>query len=151
MLDPAELSLDGSEGTLFVAAWPNPDARYVALIVHGYAEHAGRYAHVAERLVADGAAVYGPDHLGHGRSDGEPALIADGEHLTADLGLVVGLARERHPELPVGMIGHSMGGLIATRFAQTHPGELDALVLSGPVIGSNPEFEALADMDPMPE
>jgi alpha-beta hydrolase superfamily lysophospholipase len=49
------------------------------------------------------------------------------------------------------VIGHSMGGLIAARYAQAHRGELAALVLSGPVIAPNPDFEALAEMDPMPE
>jgi alpha-beta hydrolase superfamily lysophospholipase len=148
---PRELELDGSEGSLHAVAWPNPEARYVALVVHGYAEHMGRYAHVVERLLADGAAVYGLDHLGHGRSEGERALVRDGEHLTADLGLLAELARDAHPDLPVVMIGHSMGGLIAARYAQTHPGELAALVLSGPVIGGNPGIEALLELDPMPE
>ena len=101
---------------------PDPDARYVAIVVHGYAEHVGRYAHVIERLLADGATVYGLDHLGHGRSEGERALVTEGEHLTADLGLLVTLARSENPGLPLVMIGHSMGGLIATRYAQTHPG-----------------------------
>ena len=151
MTEPVERDLEGGEGRLFVATWPNPDARYVALVVHGYAEHIGRYAHVAERLVADGAAVYGPDHLGHGHSDGERALINDGEHLTADLDLVAQLARDEHPGLPLVVVGHSMGGLISARYAQAHRGELAALVLSGPVIAPNPDFEALAEMDPMPE
>ena len=51
-------------------SWPNPDADHVVLLAHGYGEHIGRYEHVAERLVASGAVVYGPDHLGHGRSEG---------------------------------------------------------------------------------
>ena len=151
MGEARELELEGSEGRLFAAEWPNADARYIAVVVHGYAEHMGRYAHVIERLLADGAVVYGLDHLGHGRSDGDRALITDGEHLTADLDLVVQRARAEHPELPLVMIGHSMGGLIATRYAQTHPGVLDALVLSGPVIGGNPAMAALLELDPIPE
>ncbi len=151
MTEIRERTLEGSEGRLFVATWDNLDPRYVAVLVHGYAEHVGRYAHVAERLVEDGAVVYGPDHLGHGRSDGEPALIVTGEHLTEDVHRVVELARSEHPDLPVVMIGHSMGGLIATRYAQTHPGELDALVLSGPAIGGNPTIQMLLELDPIPE
>ena len=151
MTEPRETELEGSEGRIVVSAWPGPDPRYVALISHGYGEHIGRYAHVAERLVEEGAVVYGPDHLGHGRSDGERALITEGEHLTADLHLVADLARAENPGLPLVLIGHSMGGLIAARYAQLHPGELTALVLSGPVIGRNPEIEALLDLDPMPE
>jgi len=151
MNEARELELEGSEGRLFAAEWPNADAKYVAVVVHGYAEHMGRYAHVIERLLADGAAVYGLDHLGHGRSNGERALITDGEHLTADLDPLVKLARSEHPDLPLVMIGHSMGGLIATRYVQTHPGELDALVLSGPVIGGNPAMAALLELEPIPE
>jgi alpha-beta hydrolase superfamily lysophospholipase len=150
-MEMREQTLEGSEGDVYVACWPNPDARYVALIVHGYGEHVGRYAHVAERLVDDGAAVYGPDHLGHGNSAGERALITDGEHLSADLDLVAALARSENPGLPLVVIGHSMGGLIAARYAQGHPGGLAALVLSGPVIGANPGFQALLELDPMPE
>ena len=97
MGEARELELEGSEGRLFAAEWPNADARYIAVVVHGYAEHIGRYAHVIERLLADGAVVYGLDHLGHGRSDGDRALIADGEHLTADLDLLVQRRPRRAP------------------------------------------------------
>jgi len=143
--------IEGSAGKIYVRTWPNPDATFLALIAHGYGEHIGRYEHVAERLVAEGAVVVGPDHLGHGRSAGERALIEDGEDLTADLHAVAELARGEHPGLPVVLIGHSMGGLIATRFAQKHGDELSALVLSGPVIGGNPTIEALLGMDPIPD
>ena len=149
--EPTEASLDGSAGRLHVSIWPNPAATFIALISHGYGEHIGRYGHVAERLVADGAAVYGPDHLGHGRSEGARALIEQGEDLTTDLHAVATLAREQHPGLPMILIGHSMGGLIATRFAQRFGDELTALVISGPAIGGNPGFEALLEMDPIPE
>ncbi len=149
---PARLMVAGSAGDLSVAAWTNPDARYVALLSHGYAEHIGRYEHVAQRLLADGAVVYGPDHAGHGESGGERALIEKGENLTADLHLVAGLAREQHPGLPVTLIGHSMGGLIAVRYVQRRGGEgLAALVLSGPAIGASPGFEMLLQLEPLPD
>ena len=96
-------------------------------------------------LSSEGAVVYAPDHTGHGLSEGERALVQQGEGMTADLHLVAEIARGAHPGLPVVLIGHSMGGLIATRYAQTHQGELDALVLSGPVIGGNPEVQGLLD------
>ena len=143
--------IQGARGRLHVRTWPNPDASFLVLLSHGYGEHIGRYEHVAERLVAEGAVVVGPDHQGHGRSEGERALILEGEELTADLHLVAELARSEHPDLPVVLIGHSMGGLIATRFAQLHRDELVALVISGPVIGGNPAIEALLDLDPIPE
>ena len=124
----------------------------MAVISHGYAEHIGRYAHVAERLVADGAVVYGPDHAGHGESEGERALVEGGEGITADLRMVVTLAEEENPGLPIVLIGHSMGGLIATRYVQRYGADgLSALVLSGPAIGANPAFEILLELDPLPD
>jgi alpha-beta hydrolase superfamily lysophospholipase len=145
------MDLPGTRGRLHVHRWVGDDPRFVILIAHGYGEHAGRYAHVAERLVGAGAAVYAPDHLGHGRSDGDRALVEDAEDLVDDLRAVAYYARGKHHGLPRVVLGHSMGGLIATRFAQQHGGELDVLVLSAPVIGGNPEIEALLGMDPMPE
>jgi len=151
MTDPIQHSLSGSGGNLVFWVWANETPTFVALIAHGYAEHARRYDHVAERLVSAGAVVYAPDHTGHGLSEGERALVENGEGMTADLHLVAEIAKGAHPDLPVALIGHSMGGLIATRYAQTHGSELDALVLSGPVIGGNPEIQGLLALDPIPE
>jgi alpha-beta hydrolase superfamily lysophospholipase len=61
--------------------------------------------------------------------------VTDFERIVDDLDQVVDLARERNPGLPVVLIGHSMGGLIATRYAQRHAGKLTALVLSAPAVG----------------
>jgi alpha-beta hydrolase superfamily lysophospholipase len=143
--------LEATRGNLYVHAWPADQPRYIALIAHGYGEHGGRYAHVAERLVADGAAVYAPDHFGHGRSNGTPALVEDVEEIVADLHALADDVRSTHPGLPLVLIGHSLGGVVATRFAQQHGDELTALVLSGPVIGGNPEIEGLLALDPLPE
>ncbi|MCJ7756453.1 MAG: alpha/beta hydrolase, partial [Thermoanaerobaculales bacterium] len=77
-----EASFLGSEGRIAYRIWPSEkDPERIVIIVHGYAEHGGRYAHVAERLAARGAIVCAPDHIGHGKSGGERALIADFEHV----------------------------------------------------------------------
>jgi alpha-beta hydrolase superfamily lysophospholipase len=146
-----EIEMATERGLLFVHTWDNDNPRYIALISHGYGEHARRYDHVAEALVADGAVVYAPDHHGHGRSDGERALAADLEAAVDDLHVVSEQAQADNPGPPVVLIGHSMGGLIATRYAQEHGDELAALVLSGPAIGANPDILALAEMDPIPD
>ncbi|WP_432185561.1 lysophospholipase [Streptomyces tendae] len=135
MAEAREHTLTGTRGRIAVREWPGGRPRYVALLVHGYGEHTGRYEEVAGVLNGHGAAVYAPDHAGHGRSDGERVVVEDFEDVVTDVHAVAELARAAHPELPVVMIGHSMGGLIAARYAQRHPGELTALVLSGPVIG----------------
>jgi alpha-beta hydrolase superfamily lysophospholipase len=143
---------EGVDGRIHVTTWVGERApRFIALLAHGYGEHAGRYEHVASMLVGLGAAVYAPDHRGHGRSEGEPALVEDIEVLVSDLHAVADRARDDHPGIPVALVGHSLGGLIATRFAQRYGDELAALVLSGPVIGGNPAFELLLGMDPIPE
>src|SRR3954468_815969 len=145
------VDLAGTRGRIAVHRWEIDSPRYVVLLSHGYGEHARRYDHVAERLNADGAAVYAPDHHGHGRSDGERALAEDLEGAATDLHLVAERAGEEHPGLATVLVGHSMGGLIAARYGQRYTGELRALVLSGPAVGGNPEIEALAEMDPIPD
>src|SRR5262245_38110284 len=141
-----EFALAGNEGKIHVRVWENPDARRVVVIAHGYGEHIGRYDHVARALCARGATVYGPDHLGHGRSEGERVLITDVEHIVNDLVRVVERAQAEHPGLPVVLVGHSMGGLIATRFAQraSRP-RLAGLVLSAPAIGLGPVMAQMQD------
>jgi alpha-beta hydrolase superfamily lysophospholipase len=93
---------------------------------------------VAQALNERGSAVVGPDHVGHGTSEGEQALVEDFETVVDDLRAVVQDARG---DLPVVLVGHSMGGLIATRYAQRHREDLAGLVLSGPAIGLSPVFE----------
>ncbi|MFI9803297.1 lysophospholipase [Streptomyces sp. NPDC052301] len=123
-------------GGIAVREWPHPRPRHLALVVHGYGEHAGRYEELAHVLTGHGAAVYAPDHVGHGRSAGERVVIEDFEDVVTDVHRVAGLARAAHPGLPLVMVGHSMGGLIAARYAQRYGAELTALILSGPVIGA---------------
>lgn len=125
-------------GRVQVRRWPADDPARLVVLVHGYGEHVGRYDHVARALAARGSAVVGPDHVGHGRSPGEPALVADFEPVVEDLRAVV---RDARGDLPVVMVGHSMGGLIAARYAQRHREDLAGLVLSGPAIGLGPVIE----------
>jgi alpha-beta hydrolase superfamily lysophospholipase len=103
--------------SVHVERWETDDPRRLVVLVHGYGEHIGRYAHVAAALAARGATVVGPDHVGHGRSDGERALVTSFEPVVDDLHRVVA---EGRGQLPVVMVGHSMGGLIAIRYAQRH-------------------------------
>lgn len=145
-----EMRVDGTRGRLAVTYWIAPTPHYVLLLAHGYGEHSGRYEHVAARLIDHGAAVYAPDHFGHGRSGGEPALVEDIDDLVADIHRVRNLLADKHPNLPVVLLGHSMGALVATRYAQEHGAELTALVLSA-FIGGNPDIERLLKIDPMPE
>ena len=121
---------------MFYRRWePEGSPVRIVQIVHGYAEHGGRYAHVAEALAARGAVVYADDHIGHGRSDGERALIINFDHVLDDLHSLSQIARTEHPGIPLVLVGHSMGGLLSGRFGQRWPNEVSGLAFCGSVIG----------------
>jgi alpha-beta hydrolase superfamily lysophospholipase len=152
MAGSRDWTLDGSGGQLAARTWePDDGPRYVALLAHGYGEHIGRYEHVAAALVARGAVVYGVDHMGHGRSEGERVVFPDVERVVDDLHAVDEQARREHPGLPVVLIGHSMGGLISARYAQRYGDTLAALVLSGPVVGAFATADVLLALPEIPD
>ncbi len=146
-----DFTLRGHAGTLHARAWTGPEPAYVALLCHGYGEHLGRYEWVADRLVADGAAVYAVDHVGHGESEGERVLVADFEPVVDDFRLLEEHARAEQPGLPVVLIGHSMGGMIAARYAQRYGDDLACAVLSGPVLGRWDTVDALLALEEIPD
>ncbi|GAA1423033.1 alpha/beta hydrolase [Streptomyces thermospinosisporus] len=143
--------LTGTRGTLAVREWSGDRPRYLALVVHGYGEHIGRYVPLAELLVRHGALVAGPDHMGHGESAGERVLIEDFEEVVTDVHAVARRLHEDRPGLPLVVIGHSMGGLIAARYAQRYGESLAALVLSAPVIGDWELPRRLLALDEIPD
>jgi alpha-beta hydrolase superfamily lysophospholipase len=146
-----EWEFNGERERITARQWPAESPGWVALLAHGYGEHIGRYDHVADHLLRHGAAVYGPDHIGHGESGGERVLIPDFEEVVTDLHTVEDQARKRHPGLPVVLIGHSMGGMIAARYAQRYGSGLAALVLSGPVLGPWGPIQALLGLEEIPD
>ncbi len=126
------------------ATWqPDGEPCAVVALVHGYGEHMGRYSHVIEALVRREYAVYTIDHRGHGGSEGPRACVERFDYFVDDLHLLVKKAQAAYPSLPLIMIGHSMGGLIATRYALKHEAELDALVLSGAALHVGGNVSAL--------
>ncbi|MCF6473274.1 alpha/beta hydrolase [Nonomuraea sp. MG754425] len=151
MAEAREHTFTGTKGRITAREWPRERPRYVAILVHGYGEHIGRYAYVADRLVRHGAAVYGLDHMGHGRSEGDRVLVEDFEDVVTDVHTVEEHARAAHPGTPVVLIGHSMGGMIAARYAQRYASGLTALVLSGPVIGEWEVVPALLAYEEPPD
>jgi alpha-beta hydrolase superfamily lysophospholipase len=153
MTSSDEWTFDGTRTSIVARKWVD-DARpprYVTLLAHGYGEHIGRYEHVASALVEHGSVVYGLDHMGHGKSGGERVLVEDFEDIVTDLRTLDRTARDQWPDLPVVLIGHSMGGLIAARYAQQHGTTLAALVLSGPAIGDFALIHQLLALDEIPD
>ena len=118
--------------------WPLPEGlalRGVVLIVHGLGEHAGRYDHVARRLNRWGFAVRGYDQYGHGESDGVRGALPSSARLLDDLSDVIESTRARMASgLPLVLLGHSMGGLIAACHVALRMPRVDGLVLSSPAL-----------------
>jgi alpha-beta hydrolase superfamily lysophospholipase len=109
--------------------------RGVVILVHGLGEHAGRYAHVAEQLNRWGFAVRGYDQCGHGESGGPRGSLPTDTRLLDDLADIVDSTRARMPKnVPLIVLGHSMGGLVASRFVSLALRPLDGLVLSSPAL-----------------
>jgi alpha-beta hydrolase superfamily lysophospholipase len=128
---------------LFERVWPVDSAKGAVVIVHGLAEHSGRYDYVARSLNAAGYAVYAQDARGHGRSIGFPGdMGGDAARVVQD---VVDICMRVHNEQDaVFLLGHSMGTLFAVpAVAQMQTGTLHGLVLSGTVGQPGPASEEL--------
>jgi alpha-beta hydrolase superfamily lysophospholipase len=109
---------------------PDEPTRAV-LLVHGYAEHSGRYEEMATWLAARGCAVHAYDHRGHGRSDGPRCHVGRFDEFLDDLAAMQGAVRSEHPELPITLVGHSMGGLIMLAFLAERTPPVESAVSSG--------------------
>lgn len=135
-MDHAKGKLIGKRGVrLTYGQWyPQGEAQAVVVLAHGYAEHMGRYHHVIEALNEQGYIVFAIDHRGHGESEGERAWVEKFDYFSEDLHLLVLEAKGAHRTLPLFLLGHSMGGLIATRYALRYQDFLDGLILSGAAI-----------------
>jgi alpha-beta hydrolase superfamily lysophospholipase len=110
------------------------DPKAVLLIVHGLAEHSGRYENVLNHFVPLGYAVYGIDHLGHGKSDGTRVYVKRFDDYTNTLKVYFDKIRGSQPGKPIFLLGHSMGGLIGAMYLLDHQAELAGAVLSGPAV-----------------
>lgn len=140
-----ELRLPGcGDAELFAQAWlPEGDPRALLVISHGLAEHGGRYRELAAELVSRGYAVYALDHRGHGRSGGPRANIERFSYLVTDLSSFIGRAQREHPDAPLFLLGHSMGGAIALACAMRDESLLTGLALSAPALAAG---EALSPL-----
>ncbi|WFR94061.1 alpha/beta fold hydrolase [Rhizobium tumorigenes] len=109
--------------------------RGILLVLHGLAEHSGRYGRFAEAMADNGYHVYAHDHRGHGRTKAPDAPLGqfarrDGVAcVIADVMAMRSLASAAHPGLPVVLFGHSMGGLISLSAAIAHPADFDAVAV----------------------
>ena len=120
---------------IFWRSWPAESPRGAVLVIHGFAEHSGRYENVAEALNQADYTVHGVDLRGHGSSEGVRGFIERFEDYLDDVETALTHLSEAHPDTRLYLLGHSMGGLIALGYAARHPEGLAGLLLSAPFFG----------------
>lgn len=130
---------------LHAVKWlPETEAKAVMLIVHGIAEHIGRYDHVAQIFVEAGFVVYGYDHRAHGKSAGEPrSYIMPFRQAVDDLALVVEHVRRENANKKLFLYGHSMGSLISNLYVLQYPNGVAGWISSGSPLTSDSTVPAL--------
>jgi len=117
---------------LFYQCWlPSNEPKAVLLVAHGLAEHSGRYINIVNHFVPKGYVVYGFDQQGHGKSQGQRGYVERFSHFVSDLKTFSGIIHSKHPDTKIFIVGHSVGGTIATAYAVHHQDEFDGLILSG--------------------
>ena len=118
----------------FTREWEAAEPRAAIALIHGLAEHSGRYEHVGTRLADAGYSVYTADLRGHGRSEGFPGDVSGLSDWLEDAEAIVARARDAAAGRPVFAFGHSLGALIAPAYVARHPEAVDGLVLSGTAV-----------------
>lgn len=128
-------TVDGA--TLQVRGWVIDQPKAIVQILHGMAEHSARYARLAQALAEAGYSTYAHDHRGHGRSipeGGSPGHKADSDGWNRIVEDAHGVNREiakRHPNVPIIILGHSMGSFVLQQLLFEHPNDMIAAALSG--------------------
>jgi len=120
---------------IYQQSWlPNGTPKASVVLVHELAEHSGRYGNLMTHLVAQDMAVYGLDHVGHGKSEGTRVFVNQFADFTTALDRVVAQVREEQPSAPIFLYGHSIGALIAAMFLIDHSDNLAGAIFSGPCV-----------------
>ncbi|MEB2344101.1 MAG: lysophospholipase [Deltaproteobacteria bacterium] len=131
----SQAKFEAPDGTrLLRRAWLPREARRAVVLVHGLAEHSGRYDHVGAWLSTRDCAVHAYDHRGHGQSEGRRGHASSFAQLLDDLEAFLQLVRREHPDLPLVPIGHSMGGLVTTALLAERKPDVACAVVSGPAL-----------------
>jgi len=140
-------SANGTD-TIYATIWHSTEKVPVGVvqIVHGMCEYIDRYDAFARFLAEEGFVVCGDDHLGHGRSAGENGLgyfaPQNGwDYMVEDLHQLAQTMKQRYPQLPYFMLGHSMGSFLARLYMTRYGEELDGALISG-TSGPNPAVNA---------
>ena len=116
----------------FLRSWdPASTPKGAVALVHGLAEHSGRYEYVGRALADAGYAVRAVDIRGHGRSPGFPGHVSGLADWHEDTAVALAAAREAAPGGPLFLLGHSLGSVIAASYVAKEQPAIDGLVLTG--------------------
>jgi alpha-beta hydrolase superfamily lysophospholipase len=120
---------------IYYQSWlPEGDPKAIILVIHGLAEHCGRYMNIVNYFTPHGYAVYGLDHLGHGKSEGDRVFVDRFEDFIATIKTFFDMIQTRQPGVPVFLLGHSMGSLIGAVYLLKHQDELAGAIISGTMV-----------------
>ena len=129
-------SLKAKDGTqLFVRENTPPQYTGIICIVHGFGEHGGRYAHVADFFNKNGFAVLAMDNRGHGKSEGKRGHAPGFDNYLDDIETFLTDTKQRLADVPMFLYGHSMGGNLTLNYViRRQPTILKGLIVTGPWI-----------------
>lgn len=125
-----EERIDSAKGVkIFVRSWsPESKPRAVVVVCHGVNSHGGQYTWVGEQFVGSGLATFALDLRGRGKSDGERFYVEDVADYVSDVAATVKLAKSRHPDLPVILLGHSAGGVVSSMYVLENQAQLAGFI-----------------------
>lgn len=107
---------------------PDGAVRGVMILIHGFNSHSGYMAWPAEQFATNGFAAYALDHRGRGKSEGERFYVEKFSDWLEDVDKLVEIARSENPGVPVVVLGHSVGGVIASSYVFEHQQEIAGLI-----------------------
>lgn len=120
---------------IYYQGWlPEGEVKAVLFLVHGLGEYCGRYTNVVDHFVPLGYAVYGLDHIGHGKSGGDREMVKRFEDFTETLVTYYQMVAGWQPGKPVFIYGHSMGGLITSFHLLDHQADFQGAIISAPAV-----------------
>ncbi len=123
----------GKEGVeIFYRKWIAEKPKGLLVIAHGVGEHSDRYNNIVSQLQNSNITIYAIDHRGHGKSGGKRGHTSSFDNYIFDLKQIVDLAKKENENLPIALLGHSMGGVIAFKYNLSHSQDLDGLIISSP-------------------
>lgn len=119
---------------IYYQGWlPTGAGKATIIIIHGLGEHSGRYINVVNHFVPLGYAIYGFDHLGHGKSDGEREVVERFNDFTDNLTIFHNMVKVWQPDKPLFLLGHSLGGSILAIYLMDQPANIHGAIISAPM------------------